>query len=141
MRRNPKTPPKDHTDPQTNERFHREYCSTVCLFTHISYHFIICLDVRAGKHLRHQGWVCERENYHSMSNAKQTRRLPRALRETLITMLETLPGALFVLDDAETIVYANASAQTLTGATAEHFVGATVCPDPPHPVTTSLSHP
>src|SRR5258708_7449186 len=106
--------------------------------SHISHHFILCLDVRAGKHLRHQGWVCERENYHSMSNAKQTRHLARALRETLITMLETLPGALFVLDDAETIVYANASAQTLTGATAEHFVGTTLWRGAPHLVSTSL---
>src|SRR5260221_7416859 len=82
--------------------------------------------------------ICERENYHSMSNAKQTRHLARALRETLITMLETLPGALFVLDDAETIVYANASAQTLTGATAEHFVGTTLWRCAPHLVSPSL---
>src|ERR1700738_2684238 len=27
-----RTPPKDHTDLQTSERFHREYNSTACLF-------------------------------------------------------------------------------------------------------------
>src|SRR5260221_670799 len=82
--------------------------------------------------------ICERDCYRSMSNAKQTRRLPRALRETLITILETLPGALFVVDDAGMIVYANASAQTLTGATAEHFVGTTLWRCAPHLVSPSL---
>lgn len=43
--------------------------------------------------------------------------------ETLLTILETLPGALFIVDDAATIVYANASAQTLTGAPPETLVG------------------
>src|ERR1700730_10523898 len=82
--------------------------------------------------------ICERDNYHSMSNAKQTGRLARASRETLITMLETLPGALFVVDDAQTIIYANARAQTLTGATPEHFVGTTLWRCAPHLVSTSL---
>src|ERR1700694_5528156 len=82
--------------------------------------------------------ICERDSYRSMSNAKQTRRLARASRETLITMLETLPGALFVVDDAQTIIYANASAQTLTGATAEHFVGNSFWRCAPHLVSPSL---
>jgi PAS domain S-box-containing protein len=38
-------------------------------------------------------------------------------------MLETLPGALFVVDDADTIMYANASAQTLTGAPPQECLG------------------
>ena len=38
-------------------------------------------------------------------------------------MLETLPGALFVIDDAATIVYANASAQAMLGATREDILG------------------
>src|SRR6266478_6875086 len=67
--------------------------------------------------------ICERDSYRSMSNAKQTRRLPRASSETLITMIETLPSALFVVDDADTIVYANASAQTLTGAPPQECLG------------------
>jgi PAS domain S-box-containing protein len=67
--------------------------------------------------------ICERDSYHRMSNAKQTRRLPRASRETRINMLETLPGALFVVDDADTIMYANASAQTLTGAPPQECLG------------------
>src|SRR5258706_3939353 len=73
-----------------------------------------------------------------MSNAKQTKRVTPASSETLLTMLETLPGALFVVDDAETIVYANASAQTLTGATPEQFVGTTFWRGAPHLVSTSL---
>src|SRR5258707_15448797 len=82
--------------------------------------------------------ICERDNYHSMSNAKQTRRLPRALREMLITMLETLPGALFVGDDAGMIIYANARAQPLTGGTAERFVGTTLWRGAPRLVSPSL---
>src|SRR5258708_1004563 len=58
-----------------------------------------------------------------MSNAKQTKRVTPASSETLLTMLETLPGALFVVDDADTIVYANASAQTLTGAPPQDCLG------------------
>ena len=80
----------------------------------------------------------ERDSYRSMSNAKQTRRLPRASRETLLTVLETLPGALFVVDDVDTIMYANASAQTLTGATPEHFVGTTFWRCAAQLVSTSL---
>ncbi|GHO60544.1 hypothetical protein KSB_90190 [Ktedonobacter robiniae] len=44
-------------------------------------------------------------------------------RETLLSTLETLPDALFVVDDATTIVYANASAQTMLGASREQFLG------------------
>ncbi|GHO63880.1 hypothetical protein KSC_027720 [Ktedonobacter sp. SOSP1-52] len=58
-----------------------------------------------------------------MSNTEQTQRLTPASSETLLTLLETLPGALFVVDDAAKIVYANASAQALLGATREDVVG------------------
>ncbi len=58
-----------------------------------------------------------------MSNVKQTKRLTLASSETLLTMLETLPDALFVVDDAATIVYANASAQAMLGAPPEAFRG------------------
>src|SRR5258708_22298182 len=58
-----------------------------------------------------------------MSNAKQTWRATPASSDTLMNILETLPGALFVVDDTETIVYANASAQAMTGAPPEAFVG------------------
>ncbi|GHO47409.1 hypothetical protein KSX_55720 [Ktedonospora formicarum] len=44
-------------------------------------------------------------------------------RETLLSTLEALPDALFVVDDATTIVYANASAQTMLGASREQFLG------------------
>src|SRR5690242_11293386 len=61
--------------------------------------------------LRSQGWgVCERESYHTMSNTEKTQRVAPASSDTL---LEALPDALFVVDDAATIVYANASAQAL----------------------------
>src|SRR5438270_12992786 len=73
-----------------------------------------------------------------MSNAKQTRRLTLLSCETLLHILETLPDALFVVDGAGMIVYANASAQTLTGATPEQFVGTTFWRCAPHLVSTSL---
>src|SRR5258708_17509535 len=44
--------------------------------------------------------VRERDRYHHMSNAKQTRRVTPASRDTLLHMLETLPDAFFVVDDA-----------------------------------------
>ncbi|GHO51782.1 hypothetical protein KSB_02570 [Ktedonobacter robiniae] len=49
-----------------------------------------------------------------MSHTKQKKRVTPASSETLLTLLETLPGALFLLDDDATIVYANANAQTMT---------------------------
>src|SRR6266849_2672770 len=58
-----------------------------------------------------------------MSNAKQTECGTLASRETLITMVEALSGALFFIDDTQTIVYANASAQVITGATLEEVRG------------------
>src|SRR5258708_39256141 len=82
----------------------------------------------------------EREMDHTMSNTPQTRRLTPALSETLFTLLETLPGALFVVDDAATIVYANASAQTLTGATQEDVLGKPLWRGAPQLVSTSLYH-
>jgi len=54
-----------------------------------------------------------------MSNAKQTGCDTLESRETRLTMLETLSGALFFIDDTDTIVYANARAQAMTGATRE----------------------
>ena len=58
-----------------------------------------------------------------MSKTKQTSRVTPASSETLIRMLETLPDALFVVDDADTIVYANARAQAMLGATREEVCG------------------
>jgi PAS domain S-box-containing protein len=65
----------------------------------------------------------ERESYHHMSNAQFAERLTRASRETLLTILETLPAALFFLDDSGTIVGANASTQALAGAPPEEITG------------------
>ncbi|GHO60358.1 PAS domain-containing protein [Ktedonobacter robiniae] len=73
-----------------------------------------------------------------MSNTPQIRRLTPALSETLFTLLETLPGALFLIDDAATIVYANVSAQTITGAPREDVLGQPLWCSAPHLVSTSL---
>ncbi|GHO45574.1 PAS domain S-box protein [Ktedonospora formicarum] len=58
-----------------------------------------------------------------MANAVQPRRLKHAPRKTLMSILESLPDALFLIDDTETIVYANTSAQTLTGLTHQKLLG------------------
>ncbi|GHO64101.1 hypothetical protein KSC_029930 [Ktedonobacter sp. SOSP1-52] len=73
-----------------------------------------------------------------MSNTKPTKRLTPASSETLLTLLETLPGALFVVDDAAKIVYANASAQTLLGATREEVCGKPLWRCAPQLVSTAL---
>ncbi|GHO62849.1 hypothetical protein KSC_017410 [Ktedonobacter sp. SOSP1-52] len=59
-------------------------------------------------------------------------------RETLLSTLETLPDALFVVDDATTIVYANASAQTMLGASREQFLGNPFWRCAPQLVSTAL---
>ncbi len=73
-----------------------------------------------------------------MSHTKQTRRLTPASSETLLTMLETLPGAFFFLNDSDTIVYANAQAQVITGATREELHGNPFWRSAPHLVSTAL---
>ncbi|HEX4208604.1 MAG TPA: PAS domain-containing protein, partial [Ktedonobacteraceae bacterium] len=79
-----------------------------------------------------------------MSHAKQTQQtqqtqhLTRASRDTLLTLLETLPGALFVVDDAAMIVYANASARAMLGATSEELRGNSFWRCAPHLVSTAL---
>jgi PAS domain S-box-containing protein len=82
--------------------------------------------------------IRERENYDRMSNAKQTQGDTLASREALITMIETLPGALFFIDDTNTIVYANARAQGITGATPEELRGNPFWRSAPHLVSTAL---
>ena len=54
--------------------------------------------------------VRERDSYCTMPNAKRTKPITPASHETLMNILEALPGSLFFVDDATTIVYANASA-------------------------------
>ncbi|EFH85308.1 PAS domain S-box protein [Ktedonobacter racemifer] len=73
-----------------------------------------------------------------MSNAKQTRRVTPASSDTLLTILETLPDAFFVVDDATTIVYTNASAQAMLGATREELCGTSLWRGAPHLVSPSL---
>jgi len=73
-----------------------------------------------------------------MSTAKQTECDTLASHETLITMIEALPGAFFVLDDTQTIVYANARAQLISGATPEELRGNPFWLSAPHLVSTAL---
>lgn len=73
-----------------------------------------------------------------MSNAKQTECDTLASRETLITLIETLSGALFFIDDTQTIVYANASAQAITGATLAELRGNPFWRSAPQLVSTAL---
>src|SRR5258707_10564015 len=73
-----------------------------------------------------------------MSNAKQTECDTLAWRETLITMVETLSGAFFFIDDTEAIVYANASAQAITGATLAELRGNPFWRSAPQLVSTAL---
>src|SRR5258708_35987773 len=67
--------------------------------------------------------VRERESYQTMAHAKQTRRVTPASSKTLMNILETLPGALFVVEDADTVVYTNAIAQAMSGALPEACIG------------------
>jgi PAS domain S-box-containing protein len=55
-----------------------------------------------------------------------------------MNILEALPGALFVVDDDVTIVYANASAQAMTGATSEVLCGNSFWRGAPQLVSTAL---
>src|SRR6266852_7070483 len=73
-----------------------------------------------------------------MSNAKQTECDTFASRETVNTLVVTLPGALFVVDDTQTIVYANARAQAMLGATPEELRGNSFWPSAPQLVSTAL---
>jgi PAS domain S-box-containing protein len=82
--------------------------------------------------------VRERDRYHRMSNARQTRRVTSESSETLLTILETLPDAFFVVDETETIVYANASAQAILGATPEECLGNSFWRCAPQLVSTAL---
>lgn len=79
--------------------------------------------------LEQQGFSCSGmgiragENNRSMSNTRPLKRVTSASSERLLTLLETLPGALFVIDDDATIVYVNARAQTMLGTTHEELCG------------------
>ena len=81
---------------------------------------------------------CKREIDRIMLNTQQTTPLTPALGETLLTLLETLPDAFFVVDDAVTIVYANASAQTITAATRKDLLGKPLWRGAPQLVSTML---
>lgn len=72
-----------------------------------------------------------------MSNTQPTGHLTPASREMLLALLETLPHALFLIDDATTIAYANASAQKLIGATRE-CVGKSLWRGAPQVVSAAL---
>ncbi|GHO51217.1 hypothetical protein KSX_93800 [Ktedonospora formicarum] len=82
--------------------------------------------------------VREKDNYRTMSNTEQTQHVTPASSDTLLTLLETLPGALFIVDEAATIVYANASAQALLGVTREDVVGKPLWRGAPQLVSATL---
>src|SRR5260221_561177 len=90
-----------------------------------------------NKEMRRNQRTPPRESYESMLNAKQTECDTLAWRETLITMVETLSGAFFFIDDTQTIVYANARAQAITGATLAELRGNSVWRSPPQLVSTA----
>ncbi|GHO88009.1 PAS domain-containing sensor histidine kinase [Dictyobacter formicarum] len=73
-----------------------------------------------------------------MAHIKQIERVDCLSHETLINILGTLPGALFVIDNAGTIVYANARAQAIIGAPPEELYGNTFWRCAPHLVSNSL---
>ena len=73
-----------------------------------------------------------------MIKTPQTKHSTRRRNKTLLTLLETLPGALFLVDDATTIVYANASVQTMLGASREQLLGSPFWRGAPQLVSPSL---
>lgn len=73
-----------------------------------------------------------------MSNAKQTGLFTPRLREIPLHLLETFPGAFFFLDDAEIIVYANASAQAMIGIPRETLYRSSFWRGAPQLVSTAL---
>jgi PAS domain S-box-containing protein len=75
-----------------------------------------------------------------MPNSWQNDRDVLTSRETLITMLRALPGAFFFINDTEIIVYANASAQAITGATLEELRGTPFWRGAPQLVSSVLYH-
>jgi len=91
-----------------------------------------------NKEMRRNQRTPPRESYESMLNAKQTECDTLAWRETLITMVETLSGAFFFIDDTQTIVYANARAQAITGATLAELRGNSFWRSAPQLVSTAL---
>ena len=82
--------------------------------------------------------VRERGNYYTMSNTKHTWPVTPASSDTLLTLLETLPGALFVIDDDMRIVYANASAQTMLDSKREEIYSTSLWRGAPHLISTPL---
>ncbi len=73
-----------------------------------------------------------------MSNTKHTKPVIPASSEVLLHLLETLSGALFVVDDDARIIYANAGARALAGATQEEVLGTSLWRCVPSLISTSL---
>lgn len=82
--------------------------------------------------------VCERESYRTMSKIEQSRQFTPVSNEALLTLLETLPSALFIIDDTGTIIYSNACAQLMIGATSETLLGDSLWRAAPRLVSVSL---
>jgi PAS domain S-box-containing protein len=75
----------------------------------------------------------------TLSNTKQTKCVTLASRDKLLTLLETLPGAFFVLDETDTIVYANASARVMLGSSLRACYGKSFWHCAPHLVSPAFS--
>ncbi|HEX7735753.1 MAG TPA: PAS domain S-box protein [Ktedonobacteraceae bacterium] len=73
-----------------------------------------------------------------MAKTKQTRRVAPASRDTLLAVLEAFPGALFVVDDTTTIMYANAHALAILGTRREDVYGQSLWRRAPQLVSPSL---
>jgi PAS domain S-box-containing protein len=73
-----------------------------------------------------------------MLNARQDRCLVPGSCTMPCHLLETLPGAFFFIDGAETIVYANASARAMTGASLEALRGRSFWRGAPQLVSSAL---
>src|SRR5258708_17369575 len=96
------------------------------------------LSLKAGTPCCSQGWGYVKGRPHQMARTEQTRRVTPASRDTLLSVLEALPGAVVVVDDAATIVYTNARAQAILGTTREEVCGQSFWRCAPHLVSTSL---
>src|SRR5258708_2788053 len=75
---------------------------------------------------------------HEMAGTEQAQSVIAASRDTLLTMLETLPDAFFIVDTVDTVVYANHCAQALLNATAEACVENSFWRSASHLVSTVL---
>jgi PAS domain-containing protein len=139
-RRNSRTPPTSRRDSRRARAFTGNTMVQLACFSNISHHRGRLLEVRAGTRRRSQGWGYvkgratirwRRESEQSVSLVHRVRRSSPCLRRFPVPYFSSMtPGSLC-------IVYANASAQALTGATPEELCGNLFWRCAPHLVSTS----